>query len=117
MFRILADMKHPKSGNKSFILLGLTLLLGAFLTVIVSNHFQQGQDDFTPCELTENAFDVGSADSDFQDFDLGTTHTGSSIELITHFFTNGVGQVSGNSFVPIFSVSRKILYLQLQLHH
>ena len=116
MFRILATMKHPKNGNKSF-LLGLTLLLGAFLTIVCSYQASQSKDDFNACELAEYAFDAENSDSD-------DTHPGFAgiVPAVIHdceqqSIAGTISQITGNSFVPVFSVSRRILYQQLQLNH
>jgi hypothetical protein len=110
-------MKQPQTGNKSFILLGLTFLLGAFLTIICSNNAVQRQDDFTACELVESVFNAENIDADafVSDFETIATYPLGSIEPF--FFINRICSKTGNSFVPIFSVSRSILYCQLQLHH
>ena len=110
-------MKHSKSRNKSFILLGLTLMLGAFLTIIFIAQNSQSKDDFTACEITEFSLDYENNDSDFSESDFESCTTSFFHEFVPAHFVKTTGQNSGNSFVPIFSVSRKILYLQLQLHH
>ena len=117
LFRILANMKQPQTGNKSFILLGLTFLLGAFLTIIFSNQTNQRQDDFSACELTEYLFDSENQDADDPFDGFETTAVTPYFLFQPYFFFNKIGNISGNSFVPLFFISRKILYLQLQLHH
>lgn len=117
MYAIIATMKHPKFGNKSFLLLGLTLLLGAFLTVVCNYHAAPGQNDLSTCELIESDFDVENQDSDFSIVSVEAAILSCLEKLVPSLFVKEAGQVSGNSFVPIFLVPRRILYLKLQLHH
>lgn len=117
MFRILAVMKHPKFGNKSFILLGLTLLLGAFLALVCSYQPSHSKDDFNVCELAEYAIDVENPDSDDTNAGFAGILPTRFCDFEPQFIAAAINQITGSSFVPVFSVSRRILYLQLQLNH
>ncbi len=92
-------------------------MLGAFLTIICSHQTSQSKDDFAACELAEYSLDAENPDSDDTNEGLAIISSTGFYEFRTQFFATVINQISGNSFVPVFSVSRIILYLQLQLHH
>lgn len=91
--------------------------MGAFLTIIFISQNSQSKDELTAYEITECSLDSENNDSDCSESGFETCTTSFFHEFVPAYIAKTKGQNSGNSFVPIFSVSRKILYLQLQLHH